>query len=50
MTFGETIRQLRHKKEWSVSDLALKISKSVPYVSRIETRGEMEAGGLSPTN
>lgn len=46
MTFGETIRQLRHKKEWSVSDLATRVAKSTPYVSRIETRGEIPSPSI----
>ena len=41
MTFGETIRRLRQQKEWTVRKLSEEIKRSVPYVSRIETRGEI---------
>jgi transcriptional regulator with XRE-family HTH domain len=36
MTFGKTIRELRHGKEWSLRDLAAKVDVGFTYLSRVE--------------
>jgi transcriptional regulator with XRE-family HTH domain len=41
ITFAQTIRELRHKKGWSVYDLAKNLDKTPGYISKIEARGEI---------
>lgn len=36
MTFGTTVRQLRHAKGWSLRDLAEKVDVGFTYLSRVE--------------
>ena len=41
MDFGQTIRELRRKRGWSVYDLAERIERTAGYISKIEARGEI---------
>ena len=36
MTFGETVRQLRHAKQLTLRDLAAKVGVGFTYISKIE--------------
>lgn len=40
-TFGQEIKALRKKKNWSVYDLAGHLGRTPGYVSKIEVRGEI---------
>ena len=47
MTFGETVRQLRHAKQLTLRDLAAKVGVGFTYISKIENHKLEDGHGPS---
>ncbi len=47
MTFGETVRQLRHAKQLTLRDLAKRVGVGFTYISKIENHKLEEGHGPS---